>query len=512
MTDSASRISQLLRNCEKSGLAPNYLDTPPVQIDSRGGDIFVISDLHLASGRRYDGTYSGCENFFYDQSFEYFLEYLNSNIEPNGPRALLVINGDFVDFLRVGETPVQKDEFVAWQELLNKIGYEPKQTSDQLETSIEREKKDKYGLKTHDYKSVWKLARVIEGHSLFFDALTLWLKRGHRLIIVKGNHDLEWYWRDVRNYFRLALAERLAKQSGDDVETILTKIILPNITFIDHSLVIDKDFYIEHGHQFDPYSYVPANEPRVNEGKELNLPFGSFFNRYLLNKIELHYPFLDNVRPRENLLPILIRERFPLALKVMFHHIPFTLKLIPKKHYRYMFRRVLGVLLAVGLPVALVIILQWDTISSWLSRPKTNEQSASLFRLILDRGGDVMKNFGVLVLSYVFSRFVAYFQLVEPDSLSKKAHEVFAKNSDYRLMTFGHTHNPDQFNQDDRWFYNTGTWIPIVEATNADVRNDRTYTYLHVRPGADEKDYGTALKRWNDDASRPEAFTIINKN
>src|ERR1044071_6481822 len=140
MTDSVSRIAQLLRNCEKSGLAPNYLDTPPVQIDSRGGDIFVISDLHLASGKRYDGTYTGCENFFYDQSFESFLEYLNSNIEPNDPRALLVINGDFVDFLRVGEIPLQKDEFVAWEELLNKIGYEPKQTSDQLENSIEREK------------------------------------------------------------------------------------------------------------------------------------------------------------------------------------------------------------------------------------------------------------------------------------------------------------------------------------------------------------------------------------
>lgn len=509
MTASDSNVARLLRSCEKSGLAPDYLTPPPVQIDSRGGDIFVISDLHLASGKRYDGTYNGCENFFYDQSFERFLEYLNSQIEPDGPRALLVINGDFVDFLRVGESPSQKDEFRAWEDLLDKIGYEPKQTSDELEASIVKEKRQKYGLQTHDYKSVWKLARVIDGHSLFFDALALWLKRGHGLIVVKGNHDLEWYWRDVRNYFRLALAERLSKQSGEDVETALTKTVLPHITFIDHSLIIDKDFYIEHGHQYDPYSRVPADEPRVNNGKELNIPFGSFFNRYLLNKIELHYPFLDNVRPRENLLPILIRERFPLALKVMFKHIPFTLKLIPKKHYRYMFRRVIWVLLAVGLPVALVIVLQWDTINSWLSRPNPNERSAGPFRLVLDRGGDILKNFGVLVLSYVFSRLVAYFQLVEPDSLSKEAHEVFAKNTDYRLMTFGHTHNPDQFNQDDRWFYNTGTWIPIIEATNADVRTDRTYTFLHVRP--DEKDYGTALKRWNDDGGRPEPFTIINK-
>ncbi|HKP86170.1 MAG TPA: hypothetical protein VJZ26_08745 [Blastocatellia bacterium] len=510
MTETASRTAEVLRDCEESGLAPDY-GKQQVRMDSSGGEIFVLSDLHLSAGRRYDGTYGGCENFFGDQSFQRFLRHTHSNLEPSGPRALLVINGDFIDFLRVGETPERKEEFVAWERLLDRIGAETRRTSDELESSILKEKKQGYGLQTHDYKSVWKLARIVEGHSAFFDALAEWLGRGHRLIIVKGNHDLEWYWRAVRNYFRLALAERLAEQSGQSVETTLEKTVLPNITFVDHSIVIDDDFYIEHGHQYDAYSRV-LDEPTINGGKELNIPFGSFFNRYLLNKIEVHYPFLDNVRPRENLLPLLIRERFPLALKVMFHHLPFTLKLIPKKHYRYILRRVIWVLLAVGIPAALVIYLQWHTISEWLTTAKDPNPPATPMRMAFDKGLEVVKNFGFLILSYVFSRFVAYFQLVEPDSLSKDARKVLSENEGYRLMTFGHTHNPDQFEQGDRWFYNTGTWIPILEVTSADVRNDKTYTYLHIHPGSAGTDYGSALKRWNDEGGRAESLIVVNKS
>jgi UDP-2,3-diacylglucosamine pyrophosphatase LpxH len=510
MTESASHTAGLLRSCEKSGLAPAYGE-PEVRVDSLGGEIFVVSDLHLSAGRRQDGTYSGCENFFCDQSFGRFLRHAHAGLEPGGPRALLVINGDFIDFLRVSETPARKEEFAAWEKLIREIGAEPGRTGDELETLIAEEKKQGYGLRTHDYKSAWKLSRVVEGHPAFFDALAEWLGRGHRLVVVKGNHDLEWYWPAVRNCFRLALAERLAGQSGESVEAALTKTILPNITFADHSIVIDGNLYMEHGHRYDAYSRV-LDEPTVNNGEELNIPFGSFFNRYLLNKIEVHYPFLDNVRPRENLLPLLIRERFPLALKVVFHHIPFALKLIPKRQFRYIFRRVIWVLLAVAAPVALVIYLQWNTVESWLSTPKAAQQAATPLGDMLGKGLEVVKNFGFLILSYFFSRFVAYFQLVEPDSLSKDARKAFSANSKYGLITFGHTHNPDQFEQDDRWFYNTGTWIPILEVSSADVRNDKTYTYLHIRPGPAGANYDSALKRWNDDGARADALVVINKS
>ncbi|HEX8184041.1 MAG TPA: hypothetical protein VF747_04800 [Blastocatellia bacterium] len=509
MTESDSQVADLLRHCEERGIAHEY-GKQEVAVSSSDGEIFVISDLHLAAGKRYDGTYSGCENFFGDQSFERFLRHARNNLKSATAKSLLVINGDFVDFLRVGETPAQKEEFELWAETLDRIGYAQKRSSEELEASIAKEKKQGYGLKTHDFKSVWKLMRVVEGHRLFFDALAEWLAHGHRIIIVKGNHDLEWYWLPVRNYLRLALAERLARSSDGTVEGALMEVVLANLIFVDHSLIIDDDFYIEHGHRYDPYSRV-LDEPTLKNGEELNIPFGSFFNRYLLNKIEVHYPYLDNVRPRENLLPILIRERFPLALKVMFHHIPFTLKLIPKNQFRYIFRRAIWFLLAIGIPVVLVIYLQWNTLAGLISRPKPTGQAATPFSFVLDQGLEIVKNFGFLALAYIFSRFVAYFQLVEPDSLSKDAHRVFSEDNRYRLMTFGHTHNPDQFEQAGRWFYNTGTWIPILETSNANVRNDKTYTFLHICPGTESKDYGSALKRWDDGGGRIEPTVVIGR-
>src|ERR1044072_6485791 len=138
MTESASQGVELLRSCEERGLAPDY-GKPEVSIDSLGAEVFVVSDLHLSAGRRYDGTYSGCENFFCDQSFERFLKYAHDNLEQNASGALLVINGDFIDFLRVAETPAGKEEFIEWEKLLDRIGAEPKRTSDELEASIAKE-------------------------------------------------------------------------------------------------------------------------------------------------------------------------------------------------------------------------------------------------------------------------------------------------------------------------------------------------------------------------------------
>jgi hypothetical protein len=195
----------------------------------------------------------------------------------------------------------------------------------------------------------------------------------------------------------------------------------------------------------------------------------------------------------------------------MFHHIPFTLKLIPKNQFRYIFRRAIWFLLAIGIPVALVIYLQWNTIMGLVSKPKSTEATVTPFSFVLNQGLEIVKNFGFLALAYVFSRFVAYFQLVEPDSLSKDAHRIFSQDNRYRLMTFGHTHNPDQFEQAGRWFYNTGTWIPILETSNANVRTDKTYTFLHIRPATDGRDYGTALKRWDDEGERAGPTIVVGR-
>ncbi len=117
----------------------------------------------------------------------------------------------------------------------------------------------------------------------------------------------------------------------------LSNTVLPQVSFADDKLLIEKKVYIEHGHRYENFTTVDG--PAVLEnGTELNLPFGSFFNRYLINRIELAFPYIDDVRPRQKILPILIRERFPLAIKMLFKYIPFCVLIIPKKQYSYAFR------------------------------------------------------------------------------------------------------------------------------------------------------------------------------
>ena len=299
-----------------------------IELSSDGKELFIISDLHIAAGLNSNGNYDGTENFFADSSFVRFIDHLEKRL-PHHKKGLLIINGDLVDFLRIRNIPTTPNDFETWNQILGKIGLSI--PIDQLLSSISA-KEVKYGLRTDDYKSVWKLHVCATGHPLFFEKLASWLWKGNELLITKGNHDLEWYWRPVRDYLRYWLAQCIASTQDLAVEEALKTIVNPRTHFVDNSLVIDQKIYIEHGHRYENFTAVDG--PAVLKGDtQLNLPFGSFFNRYLINRIELAYPYIDDVRPRQDVLALLLRERFPLALKLLFNYIPFALLVIPKRQY-----------------------------------------------------------------------------------------------------------------------------------------------------------------------------------
>ena len=79
----------------------------------------------------------------------------------------------------------------------------------------------------------------------------------------------------------------------------------------------------------------------------------------------------------------------------------------------------------------------------------------------------------------------------------------------------GHTHNPGQYLFDkDKRFYNTGTWIPIIETSTADIREDKTYSFLHLIRDENNKlvPAGTGLlQRWNDDGGRQENLVLVKR-
>jgi UDP-2,3-diacylglucosamine pyrophosphatase LpxH len=464
-----------------------------VNIQCADAYVFVISDLHVGAGLSGDGVYDGLENFLADQAFGRFLDWAHHRSA--GRSAILVINGDFVDFIRIVTLPASDADFVYWRDTLAQLGLE--YSLESLRHSLTK-KERQFGLKTHDYKSVFKLMVAVHGHRLLFDALAVWLHRGHQLVVTKGNHDLEWYWPAVRNYLRLVLAERLCQRCGAaDIAQALAGQVLPRLAFADNAVSLDGDVYIEHGHRYDRYTRV-LGSPVLRTGKELNIPFGSFFNRYLINTVELYYPFADKVRPAENLLALMVREHFFVALKLLFRHIPFVLRIIPKRYFRYLLARALPLAAALVLPLAAVAWSLRHFIVSLIGRGSASGLVSK-----------IEQDIGAPVLSYFLGRLVAYLQLREPSDLDEPARELLRQHPRYRLATFGHTHNPTQFNLGKSRYCNTGTWIPVVEISTADVREDRTYTFLELRFGPDGLAGEPFLHRWNDDAGRAEPLVVV---
>jgi predicted phosphodiesterase len=105
-------------------------------------------------------------------------------------------------------------------------------------------------------------------------------------------------------------------------------------------------------------------------------------------------------------------------------------------------------------------------------------------------------------------------QLTEPDSLEYFARER-CKNTDYKYLTMGHTHNPGQYRfRGGKRFYNTGTWIPVIENSNAEIREDKTYSFLHMERDAEGKPVPAnsgLLQRWNDNALRAETQILVQR-
>ena len=488
-----SSTAQLLLSCEANGPASEY-GRSLINLVTNGEEIAVVSDFHICSGFTQDKTYTGTENFFADASFLRFIENLAGR---SNKKKLLIINGDFLDFLRNVLVPETAGDFAHWRSELEAIGIV--KSVGELKGSLVK-KELTYGLKTDDYKSIWKFITIVEGHSQVFRALGKWLSEGNKLVIVKGNHDLEFYWLAVRNYLRLTLAREVRNFRGTEIMDIMADTVLPSVIFVDDAILLDGVFYIEHGHKFDKYSFV-IGKPVLDNGTELNIPFGSFFNRYLINRVELAYPFIDNVRPSGNILPVLMRERFFLGLKLLFLHIPFMLKVIPKGYYDYMFRKVLTQFLALLVPVLIVAFV----LIQKMPQVSLSPDLSSVFNYLSTTVKYVLGLFG----SYLLSRIVSYYQLAEPDMLNEPARRIMEKHPEYKFVTMGHTHNPDQFQIGGRWYYNTGTWIPIVESDSAAVRSDKTYTFLHFRRSEAGDILPTVLERWDDEAGAARELVIV---
>ncbi len=243
--------------------------------------ILVLSDLHLSEGwNPHTGLLSRREDFFFDTTFERFLAKHAQIANEDNSSTRLIFAGDLVDFQQVKSTPAAETAGprpeCRWCERLS-FG----------EDSDERH--PRLGLSTSPRHTVWKLEQIIAGHGVFFSSLADFLAHGHDLVILPGNHDIEWIYPQVRQAFIRGVCGFAPAHSR---HSIAQRIKFKPWFYYEPDLI-----YVEHGNQYDPLdSFDYLLYPFLQDGR-IDLPAGSFFVRYLFNHVEFSWPFADNIKP-----------------------------------------------------------------------------------------------------------------------------------------------------------------------------------------------------------------------
>jgi UDP-2,3-diacylglucosamine pyrophosphatase LpxH len=233
-------------------------------------NIAIISDLHLSEGRNpRTKKFNRNEDFFFDGEFDRFLSHLETDSKRRGRHWRLIIAGDMLDFLQVTSVP---DDHV-----------------------FDLRKSEKtYGLGTGPEKTAWKMKTMMDGHWAFFMGLGRFISFGNRCTIISGNHDIEWSMPVVQEAFREEMEKRYLPHGTRDPQGVVSN----GIEFCPWFYYEPELIWIEHGHQYDGMnSFDSLLAPNMPNSKELMLPGGSFFVRYLFNKVETIDPFADNIKP-----------------------------------------------------------------------------------------------------------------------------------------------------------------------------------------------------------------------
>lgn len=210
----------------------------------------LISDLHLGEDVG-DGDAPLTKNI--DASNKLISGFIKHLIDTAEKPFTLIINGDGIDFLR---TVLQPNPVEA--RLIPASSLSPREARMGKDSSREH--------------AVWKLGRVLGFHRPVFVALAEFIAAGHSIVMIRGNHDVELYWTEVRE----AITSSLADLAHIPEEELRSRLRFEPWFFYEPSC-----FYVEHGHQYDPHcSYMNLLDPVEDEGQSLALPYASWAIRY----------------------------------------------------------------------------------------------------------------------------------------------------------------------------------------------------------------------------------------
>lgn len=476
-------------------------------IEKEDGIIVIVSDFHIGEGFLPEKrVYARTENFFQDRAFYALLQHLDQDYAGSGRRITLVLNGDFLDFLRIRSLPAD-DEHKVFQRYWRWLG---RYVTDDDFTINEYEKN--YGLSSQELKSVWKLRRIYKGHPVVFEALAEFIMQGHRLILTKGNHDLEFYWPKVQNEFRKLLASKLpARNSVYKGAIERLRFIDENVTFCQRAVVVENTIYIEHGHQYEPVTSVYSTTERSGE---LAMPPGSLFNRYLINAIEAISPLIANVRPLSEFLKTLQFRQKIQVIRVLLSHFPIASKMMLRHHNKFGLILLLEVLpyIASFLYVIFGVVLPviWKVYGEVYISITGGIGAFLVKNWFLNAGLAVGAFFGLRkLLQFAGKNHRFHFEKALAAAkvrLGSKPSEV-----EQRFIVYSHTHRVENRYLGEGWWYiNTGTWIPIIDNREPLLHQKLTLSYVLFEKDKNGR-WDFRLLHWNDQKGKGEELILLER-
>ena len=481
-------------------------------------DIVVVSDLHIGRGKNQKtGRYYRLEAFFYDADFLRFCDHLIDDARLRTCKFKLILNGDTFDLLRVDHD------------------------SEQDQSLRER----RYGPALTPTVAASIMEQIIAGHPVFMQALARVLGAGHDVVFLPGNHDIEMQWAEVQAVVQNALLGFvLAHGSEEEALDAATRLHFRQWFYYEENRV-----WIEHGCQYDPENAFQFYLRGKLEGKgeavhkaEVDMPLGTFFQRYLYNQFGNITFLVPNSRSQFRYFRWLLINRPRLLARVATVHFPFFWQVIRRivktgskatelreSHEQQLqelvetttlgeklrtiesYKRV-GMDSAIlakqaisrALKIAAFICLAAVLATGLWTLGAQSIGSATFgvgFKALLFVG----LNFGFLVLVMVT---MMYFLLRPsgpgPDPWLGPTAKKIAKLIDVPLVTFGHTHDEDLRPlslEGDAWYYNTGTWIAVFTPDSLMPRERVQYTFLRI--------LGTTAKLEHWSPGRSEAVPVV---
>jgi len=426
-------------------------------------NIVIVSDLHLSEGRDpRTKRFNRNEDFFFDANFDRFLSHLESETEHRNRNWRLIIAGDMVDFLQVTRVP------------------------DNSEFELRKSEND-YGLGTSPEKTIWKMKIMMDGHWLFFRALGRFISRGNNCTIITGNHDIEWTVPEVRKAFREEMKNYLPKGTRNANKVVSSQIEFCPWFYYEPGLI-----WVEHGHQYDGMnSFDYFLFPYLPNSNEVMLPSGSFFVRYLFNKVEHKDPFADNIKPT--------------STYIRRHWLKLLCSRNVSKHLKYF----LGIIWKV----------RGFTREEWEQLRKKNEAKiraeAKRFGITVGKL-DAVRSSWVACLLYNKGKWsnIASFLNDKTGDTHRRIASLIRQQLNVRYVVFGHTHEADlcSLSSDaEAEYVNSGTWTKIFSSDPAErlLREEQECVFAQILKDEDNK---LELMKWKDELGRGERVNLFEKS